>query len=235
MLDAAGSAHQICSMNSHKVTARKALLLPTIVIFALLSIAASPGLPPSRQARVALISGDVRIDGKKADMGQTLGPVVEIETGPHARCDIIFGGDNAISFGQNTHANIDFAAAIVAIRLNRGFVTSVLRKLEKIVGKPGFDITTPQALAAVRGTSFCVWCLGDETYACACNGSVHFETPDGSQGETVTAAHHAGRTFTNKAGKIVIEPAGILFHSDASVQSVASDIGYTIDWSKPDD
>ena len=235
MLDGAGAANEIENMNSHNVSLWKVALIPALVILALLSSSASTPLPASRQARVVLMTGEVRIDGREADVGQALAPVVQVETGPRARCDIVFGGGNAISFGQNTRARIDFSSEAVAIKLNQGVVTSVLHKLEKLLGRPGFDITTPQALAAVRGTSFCVWCSGDETYACACNGSVHFEASDGSHGESVTAAHHAGRTFTKRAGAIAVEPAGILFHNDASVESVAKDIGYTIDWTKADD
>jgi len=199
-----------------------------------LSIAAPAPLPPSRQAEVALAEGDVRIDGKKADIGRRLGAVALVETGKDSRCDIVFGGGNAVSFGPYARARIDFSSPSIALRLERGGVTSVLKKLEKIVGRAPFDISTPEAVAAVRGTSFYVWRYGHQTYVCACNGRVHFEDAMGGNKLDVAAAHHLGKIFTERNGAITVTDAGMLHHDDASVESVAKDIGYSIDWTKID-
>lgn len=217
---------------SHRV-GRKAFL--SLLAFAALVAATASSLPPSRQARVALVAGSVRVDGRPADIGQSLGTVVVVETGPASRCDIVFGGGNAVSFGPDTKARIDFSSPAISLGLEHGAVTSVLKKLEKLVGKTSFDISTPQIFAGVRGTSFCVWCESGETYVCACNGRVHFEDRQGGNVEDVVSAHHAGRIYAEKDGKIVVSAAGVLYHDDASVQSVAKDIGYTIDWNRVDD
>ena len=211
-----------------------AVILGLVGISLLASAAAAP-LPPSRQARVALVVGDVRLDGKPADIGMTLGAKVLVKTGKDSRCDIVFGGGNAISFGQNAVADIDFATAAIGIRLQQGGVTSVLKKLEKIVGKAAFDITTPAVTAAVRGTCFCVWSSGNQTYVCACNGKVHFQDSAGGKALDLAAAHHDGRIFTKEGSRVSVVPAGVLHHDDSSVESVAKDIGYTIDWTKIDD
>lgn len=219
--------------NNKSRAGRRAVL--ALLLLGLAALASASTLPPSRRAEVALVSGSVKIDGGAADIGQSLNAVVLVETGPSSRCDIVFGGGNAVSFGQNTRAWIDFSAPTIALRLERGGVTSVLKKLEKLVGKTSFDISTPQTLAGVRGTSFCVWCAAGETYVCACNGRVHFQDPRGGNVEDLASAHHAGRIYAEKDGKIVVSEAGVLHHDDASVESVAKDIGYTIDWSRVDD
>ncbi|HUX37419.1 MAG TPA: FecR family protein [Rectinemataceae bacterium] len=205
------------------------------LLLGLAALAAASTLPASRQAQIVLVSGTVRVDGKLADIGQSLNPVALIETGPASRCDIVFGGGNAVSFSQNTRARIDFNSPAISLRLEWGGVTSVLKKLEKLVGRTAFDISTPQTLAGVRGTSFCVWCAAGETYVCACNGRVHFEDQKGGNVEDLASAHHAGRIYEERNGKIVVVKAGVLHHDDASVESVAKDIGYTIDWSRLDE
>jgi ferric-dicitrate binding protein FerR (iron transport regulator) len=219
----------------HTGRRRNLVLSVSILGIALLGTGAASPLPPSRQARVALVVGEVRIDGKSGDIGMTLGSKARVETGSNSRCDIVFGGGNAISFGQNGIASIDFATAAIGVRLDRGGVTAVLKKLEKIVGKAAFDISTPQATAAVRGTSFCVWSKDNQTYVCACNGRVHFQDAMGGNRLDLAASHHDGRIFTKEGSRISVVPAGVLHHDDASVQSVAKDIDYTIDWTKIDD
>lgn len=207
----------------------------TLLLLGFAALASASTLPASRQAQIVLITGTVRVDGKIADIGQSLNPVALIETGPASRCDIVFGGGNAVSFSHDTKARIDFNSPSIALHLDRGGVTSVLKKLEKLVGKTAFDISTPQTLAGVRGTSFCVWCTAGETYVCACNGRVHFEDQKGGNVEDLASSHHAGRIYEEKNGTIVVVKAGVLHHDDASVESVAKDIGYTIDWSRLDE
>jgi hypothetical protein len=202
---------------------------------AAINLAAAAALPASRQAIVAYVSGDVRIDGIRADLGQTLGTVALIETGPGARCDIVFGGGNAFTVSQNAKARIDFASPSINVRIDKGGVTSVLKKLEKLTDRAAFNITTQQTVAAVRGTSFCVWCDGDSTYVCACNGRVQTTDAAGGNKIDLASAHHVARVYSGKPGAITVSEAGILHHNDASVESTAQDIGYKVDWTKIDD
>jgi len=111
---------------------------------------------------------------------------------------------------------------------------SVLKKLEKIAATDSFNVRTEQAVMGVRGTSFCVWADASSTYVCACNGEVHTVDSKGSNEETLAAAHHVARLYAPKDGVLSVEAAGMLHHSDESLESVASRIGYTIDWTKID-
>jgi ferric-dicitrate binding protein FerR (iron transport regulator) len=194
--------------------------------------AAERSAPPS--AEVAYIQGEVLINGAVPEFGDRLGTEFSVKTGPGARCDIVFGGGNALSVGQNAVAIFDFSRSIVAVRVERGGLSSVLRKLEQLVGEDSFVVRTANASAGVRGTSFCVWVDETSTYVCACNGRVRTLDSAGSQEETLEAAHHAARLYTRLGSSISKEAAGMLHHDDASIQSVADRIGYVIDWNALD-
>ena len=51
---------------------------------------------------------------------------------------------------------------------------------------------------------------------------------------TLEAAHHSAVEYVRKDGKVSVENQPMLYHNDAEMESLASKIGYTIDWSKPD-
>jgi ferric-dicitrate binding protein FerR (iron transport regulator) len=110
----------------------------------------------------------------------------------------------------------------------------VLRKLEKLADRASFDITTKETIASVRGTSFCVWADSTSTYVCACNGAVHTVDSVGGNPLDLASAHHLARIYSVKDGTVTVAEGTLLHHDDASVQSAASRIGYTIDWTKQD-
>ncbi|MEI6875607.1 MAG: FecR domain-containing protein, partial [Spirochaetota bacterium] len=139
------------------VTALITVLLSVLIV----ALATAATLPASRRATVALTRGDVRIDGIKADIGQELGASAIVETGQGARCDISFGGGNALSVSQNARVRLDFASPAIGVRLDRDGVTSVVKKLDKLVDRAAFNVSTQLSTAGVRGTSFCVWCDAD--------------------------------------------------------------------------
>jgi hypothetical protein len=184
---------------------------------------------------VVYLQGDVAIDGKPAELGQKTGPRIRVVTGPGAVCELVFAGKNALRVGQNAAAAIDLAQ-VVGVELEKGGVTAVLRKLDRTAaaaaGTDAFRVRTQAAVAGVRGTSLCVWTDGTQTYICACNGTVALESGDGAAIRTITAAHHHGSVF-NAAGAAP-EEAGLLYHDDAALESLAARIGETIDWTKPD-
>lgn len=183
---------------------------------------------------VAYVEGDVRIDGAPAEIGAAVLGRFEIRTGAGARCDLVFDGRNALSIGQNAAASFDLTRDIPEVSLERGGVTSVLKKLRRLVAEDSFVVRTAVAVAGVRGTSFCVWAGEGGTYICACNGRVRTLDAKGSNELKLEAAHHAARTYSAAGDGFLVETAGMEHHTDASVQSVAARIGYIIDWSAID-
>ncbi|MGO8692266.1 MAG: FecR domain-containing protein [Rectinemataceae bacterium] len=178
--------------------------------------------------------GRVTVNGASAQIGQTLGVAVRVETGPSSSCQIEFGDKNIMNVGQDATLSFDFSKITAEVELKKGGLTLVLKGLAKLANKDGFVVKTDFAEAGVRGTCFFVWCDGSSTYICACNGTVRTIDAKGSNEQVLTAAHHVARVYSSKAGGISVEAAGILHHSDESVQALASRIGYIIDWSKAD-
>ncbi|MBL8965922.1 MAG: FecR domain-containing protein [Spirochaetaceae bacterium] len=211
---------------------------------AILALAAcAPKSPPAkvpaasaaaRTATVVFVEGQVSIDGAAAEPGKELPTKFVVSTGPGARLDIVFDGRNALNFWQNTVASVDLSAIVAAVRLDKGGIGSVLKNLSKLADKDSFELTTSHSVAGVRGTSFCVWADEASTYVCACNGAVRTIDAKGGNELLLEAAHHAARIYAPKEGKIVVSEAGMLHHTDEGIQSLASRIGYTIDWTKID-
>ncbi len=194
---------------------------------------AAPAAP--RVIEVAFFEGDVRVNDRTPEFGDRLESAFSVRTGPGARCDILFGGGNALSVGQNAEVFFDFSRPTATVRIDRGGLSSVLKKLEKLANSDSFAVESNAVIAGVRGTSFCVWVGEGSTYVCACNGRVRTLDARGSREELLEAAHHTARLYTRGDTGITVETAGMLHHDDASIQSVADRIGYVIDWTRIDE
>jgi ferric-dicitrate binding protein FerR (iron transport regulator) len=190
--------------------------------------------PRQRKVTVAFVEGVALVNDKAVDFGDSLPSKFLVRTEKGSRLDIVFDGGNALSIAQNAIVDIDLSNLTPVVRVERGGVTSVLKKLEKIAQGDSFKILTTQAVMGVRGTSFCVWVDEESTYVCACNGEVMTIDAKGNHEETLAAAHHVARLFVGKGSKLTVEAAGMLHHTDESVELVASRIGYTIDWNTID-
>ena len=183
---------------------------------------------------VVFFEGNVKIDGTAVEIGRELGSKVDIETGPGASCEIVFDGKNAIRIEENTSALLDFSSIVKEVSLKKGGLSAVLRKLAQVAGSDSFRVSTPTAVAGVRGTSFSIWVDDNSTYVCACNGTVRTIDAKGSNELTIAATHHSARNYVRTGSAIHISPAGLAHHSDASMESLASRIGEKIDWTKQD-
>jgi ferric-dicitrate binding protein FerR (iron transport regulator) len=191
-------------------------------------------LSPANSVEVAFLQGSVLIDGKETELGAALPQRFIVQTGPGARCDLIFNGGNVLSVGQNGLAEFDFASLVATVRLESGGLSSVLKKLESLAAKDSFIVNTETAVAGVRGTSFCVWVDDKSSYICACNGAVRTIDANGSNEELLEASHHAARLYSKAGAGISKETAAMLHHTDELLESVASRIGYVIDWTRID-
>jgi hypothetical protein len=208
-----------------------------ILGLATLAICAAVGLVAQGiavKANVQYLDGSVKIDGVAAELGQALGTRFSVETGPNSACDVVFGGRNVFRVGQNAYVTVDFAKRAPEFSLRRGGLTSVLKKLDLIAGQDSFRVRTSTAVAGVRGTSFCVWADESSTYVCACNGSVRTIDARGDYEQSLRSAHHTARIYSVAKGATNVAEAGVLHHDDALVQTVAAEIGVTIDWTVPD-
>ncbi len=111
----------------------------------------------------------------------------------------------------------------------------VLKKLATLTGAPTFTVRTPSAVAGVRGTSFFINAVDARTtYICSCNGAVHVEDLRGGSAQDIVAAHHKAVVVTSTDTGATVADSTLLYHTDADLEKVASDIGVTIDWTTPD-
>ncbi len=188
--------------------------------------------PAPRVGHLVYMEGDVSINGKEAELGQILAVKSIIVTAANSSCEIVFNDKNIFRITQNAQATLDFSSSVVEIGLEKGGVTSVLRKLDKVAGNDSFRIRSGNAVAGVRGTSFCVWADENTTYVCACNRSVHTEDAKGGNEFSLTATHHSAKLYTRSGTSFRSENAGMLHHSDESVESLAARIEEQIDWSR---
>jgi len=185
---------------------------------------------------IAFVQGMASVDGKAATVGKVVANKARIETGPNSTMDLVFNERNIIRIAQNSLVVLDFNASSKNLELQKGAATSVLKKLDKLGKQDSFTLKTPLATAGVRGTSFCVWVSqdGGETYICACNGSVNTLDAKGGQEELLESAHHVARVYSKDGNGISKVPGTMLHHDDDSVQAVADQIDYDIDWTKID-
>lgn len=183
---------------------------------------------------VVYVDGTVTANGRVVDIGDKLDGTVTLKTEANGQLEVVFDGKNVFRLGPSTVLKVDFAQVKKTVTLDKGTFTSVLKKLNQAVGA-SFVLRTPTVTAGVRGTSFHVSTDGTRTYFCTCNGSVDLADPTGAQALTLTNAHHGARIYTKKAdGTVVVEAGGLEGHTDASIETLARRIAFTVDWSKPD-
>ncbi len=184
---------------------------------------------------IVYVDGSVSVNGKPATIGQTVASTDTVKTGDASVAEITFSGRNIIQIEANTLTTLDLSGADRGANLKSGALALVLKQLGPIGAKPGFRVTTQNAVGGVRGTAFYVKVESpDRTYFCLCNGELSLADSGGGNASTVTAAHHKAIRFIRNGASIAAEPAPMLYHTDAQMQALAGKIGYTIDWNKAD-
>lgn len=181
---------------------------------------------------IGFLVGDVKLNSKKASRDDTVQFGDIIETGKNSTCEIIFLEKNLIMVAENTRLVYRIRPGDSLVELSGGGMGTILRK--KLLFKE-FVIKTPTVAAAVRGTIFYIGVESpDKTYACVCNGKIHFKPEGADKEELIQASHHAANYYTREQGKIRIEKAGLKYHSDGVLDKKAASIGEKIDWTKID-
>jgi ferric-dicitrate binding protein FerR (iron transport regulator) len=208
------------------------------VILGLAAFAAfAEGTPESTgySASVAYIEGQAKIDGKAANIGDTVPLGSTVVTDAQSLCEIRFNGKNAIRLAESTTFVFNPANLQRGSELKQGALIMVLKNLTVGADGAGFKLRTPSAVADVRGTSFFVKAVdASTTYVCCCNGALHVQDYAGGTPTNIEAPHHKAYVFQTKAAGIGVTDSTLLYHSDADMQKVASDVGVTIDWTVAD-
>src|SRR5207249_2333571 len=111
-----------------------------------------------------------------------------------------------------------FIPSAGGVKLNFGGLLSVLRPL-----KARWDVETPDAVAAVRGTEFYIEARpGKGTYLCLCRGALDV-FPAGeplAQATSLAAKKHKSLSYRTEKGKLVSSSAMMAHHSDGEIASL---------------
>jgi hypothetical protein len=178
------------------------------------------------EGRVILLTGAVVRNGEALSIDAVVKQGDRIETGKNSAVEIIFAKGLIILLGANTRAVLDLKAS--QIQLNQGWFAAV-----KNASEQKLEVVTPTTMAAVRGTSLCMKVESDtSTYACTCNGTVHFHAK-GIGEEVVTVSEHSALRFVKEGETIKKETAGLEFHDSAGIEALAKKIDHPLDWKKP--
>jgi hypothetical protein len=181
------------------------------------------------------MEGTVSVDGKPASIGQTVQPRAVVNTGAESLCQLIFDDKNILHISENAVVELDFTTVQKSINLKSGSVAGALKKLAKLTDPKEYamSIHTPSAVGGVRGTVFFIKVEDPATtYACTCNGTLHYSDPQGGNALTVEAAHHKAYRYAASGGAFTTSDAGVLYHTDQMMELGAAKIGYTIDWTR---
>ncbi|MBN2626118.1 MAG: hypothetical protein JXA95_05580 [Spirochaetales bacterium] len=168
------------------------------------------------------LDGDVLINGSPAEEGQNVPPGATVKT-----------GQNIFRIEPDTVTLLDIGPGKGHIDLQKGSLALLLDKLDVLgLGSEGFSFTTPLTTAGIRGTAFFVKVEStDSVYFCCCNGTIDLTDKDGGTPVTLNTGHHHAVRYIQKEGKYTREDAGLLYHDDRDMDSMADKISVTIPWS----
>jgi hypothetical protein len=205
-------------------------------VLAVLLLAAGATAFGADKASIVYVEGDVTMNGAPAEVGDTVLPGAVLTTASDSLCQIVFNTKNIVHMAAGTTLRFDATALSRGATLQKGAVAMVLRKLAAVQGDElKFSIRTSTAVAGVRGTCFFIAVEdNDNTYICACNGSIHLTADGGQVTRNLASAHHQEVRVTRSASGISVTAAPLLYHTDGDVQSIAARIGESIDWTKID-
>jgi hypothetical protein len=166
------------------------------------------------------MSGDVRINGTRATVGQVVNPGDVVTTGADGDCVIIIG-EHVYLIRQSSEVEFyreDFE------QTTDGFLSGTIKiafgSMLSVFGKTDTVLQTPLATIGIRGTACYISAKPDKTYACVCYGQADLGgTEDGLALETVTTMHHDSPRYIYPKGSVVrIEKAPVVDHTDAQLR-----------------
>lgn len=164
--------------------------------------------------RVASAEGGIlMINGQPAGVGAALidGAVLHLTAG---KAVLDFGEEGKVLLTGPA----DFVVEKHGVELKTGGLLSVLHKLAG-----GFEVKTPSAVAAVRGTEFYVEARGEkDTYVCICDGKVDVSAR-GASGKPIamkSKKKHKSLLFTLGESGLAKKPAKMEGHTDAEIASL---------------
>ena len=171
------------------------------------------------------LSGDVKVDGTKADIKTKISASSTVETGSNSH--IIFAV-NKDAFILRENSKMELAQNNrfeQGLRLITGKLLSVFGKRQD---QDSLSLSTTTATIGIRGTGVYAESNPDSSYICTCYGTTNIgSNTDPSQSETVTTQHHDAPRFillNPENGKLIV-PAPVFNHTDEELMLAEAIVG----------
>lgn len=175
-------------------------------------------------------SGDVRLNGRPAEVGQLVSPGDICTTGADGSCVIVIG-EHVYLLRENSE--IEFYAEDFE-KSENGFISGKIKILAgamlAVFGKTETSIATPMVTIGIRGTACYTQVQRDRTYACVCYGVADLSDPiSGEVLERVVTKHHDSPRYvyapdaSNASGRV--EKALVIDHTDAELRMLEALVG----------
>ncbi|TMH93758.1 MAG: hypothetical protein E6H42_01430 [Betaproteobacteria bacterium] len=196
---------------------------------ALLTLAAGIGLPAalgralaqaSAKQGVRTVQGDMRINGKPAEVGTLVRPGDTIVLANGALATFVVGQDAFLMRGDSRAELIGSGVLVSALQLVTG----------KLLGVFGSGrerrLVTVTASIGIRGTGAYTEAETARTYFCLCYGTAEVAATMGGARESYSTRHHESPRYIYGDGrKRAIVPAGVANHTDSELILLESLVG----------
>lgn len=157
-------------------------------------------------AEILYVEGTVQVQSStdsqwnKAEKGMAVDIGDVVRTARHSRCDIAFDAQkkNTVRLEEKTLVVLNSSGVdyVDKVELSRG---RVYANLENIQSGLAFEVTTPSAVAGVRGSSYMVYTEKDEDEVSAYKDDVYLHTFDAEKNKTMETILPEGfKTFVER-------------------------------------
>ena len=183
-------------------------------------------LPPGKF--VYDYAGQVKIDGRPANLDSKITASSVIETGDDSHIIFVYAKD-AFILRNNSHLQMEGKGIITGFRILTGKVLSVFGKRKQ--GSRPIGLKTTAATIGIRGTGIYVEAEPEQSYVCTCYGVADIAAiNDKSSRETVHTHHHDSPRFihTNGSKGGLITPAPVINHTDDELILIETLVGRTV-------
>jgi len=196
---------------------------------ALLNLAAGIGMSAalrlalaqsSAKQGVRVVQGDMRINGKPAEVGTLVRPGDAIVLGSGALATFVVGQDAFLMRGGSHAELIGSGVLVSALQLVTG-------KLLGVFGSGGERrLVTSTATIGIRGTGAYIEAEPRRTYFCLCYGTAEVTATMGGARESFSTRHHDSPRYIYGDGRErAIAPASVANHTDSELILLESLVG----------
>ena len=186
------------------------------------ALSSLPDRLPEGQS-VYRLSGDVRVNGKPADLKTQIDANANVQTGKNSQIIFVVSSEAFILRSESELQLSGSGFYLETMRVISGAILGVFGKREA----PRRAITTT-ATIGIRGTGIYIEAELDRTYACTCYGHTRISAnSDPNVVEDIVTKHHDKPVYIlhSSSHQKLIVPAPVINHADAELSLVESLVG----------